>query len=208
MLQLGKYLIGRACRRLPDDTRQECYLEWTGELPAILNDTDRCVLRRVIYMLSFAVDQSRTTRRLAPLSTARGRTTRNRKRPMRERSVTPVEGAAGPPWAFLGISLVGATPAGLVFIIHPNDPIPTLLTFLAALSLAVSALGFVLAGLLMAMSSWQRRGSGPSGVMTEDYVAKVTNSVTVIVRGGSAATRVTATNCTGSATMQQPEGDR
>ena len=65
VLHLGKYLLVRACRRLPNGTREESYLEWTGELPAFLDDTERHILRRVICMLVFAVDQNRSARYLA-----------------------------------------------------------------------------------------------------------------------------------------------
>jgi hypothetical protein len=38
LLRLGEYLVGRACRGLPAEERDERYREWTAELPAILHD--------------------------------------------------------------------------------------------------------------------------------------------------------------------------
>ena len=32
VLRLARYLVGRACRHLPDDARSERYREWTAEL--------------------------------------------------------------------------------------------------------------------------------------------------------------------------------
>ena len=40
LLRIGEYLITRACRRLPAETRDERYREWAAELPAILRDPD------------------------------------------------------------------------------------------------------------------------------------------------------------------------
>ena len=59
-LQLGEYLIGVACRRLPQEIREERYREWTAELPYILHDTDISVAPiRVLRMLTFAADHVR-----------------------------------------------------------------------------------------------------------------------------------------------------
>lgn len=38
LLRLGEYLVGRACQRLPPETRHERYREWVAELPVILRD--------------------------------------------------------------------------------------------------------------------------------------------------------------------------
>ena len=38
LLRIGEYVVGRACRRLPRDIREERYREWAAELPAILHD--------------------------------------------------------------------------------------------------------------------------------------------------------------------------
>jgi hypothetical protein len=64
-LRLAEYLIGRACRRLPGDARDERCREWTAELPAILHDPAvRSPWRRTARALFFAAGISRTTRRL------------------------------------------------------------------------------------------------------------------------------------------------
>jgi hypothetical protein len=63
--RLAEYLIGRACRRLPGDARDERYREWTAELPAILRDPDiRLPLVRMAHALRFAAGISRSTGRL------------------------------------------------------------------------------------------------------------------------------------------------
>lgn len=60
LLRTGEYLVGRACRRLPRDIRQERYREWTAELPAILHDPQiRPAPRRAIRMLAYAADTLR-----------------------------------------------------------------------------------------------------------------------------------------------------
>ena len=63
---LAEYLIRRACRRLPDDTRDDRYREWTAELHAILHDpSTRPQARRTLRTLLYAADHTRSTRRLA-----------------------------------------------------------------------------------------------------------------------------------------------
>ena len=55
LLRLGEYLIARACRQLPAETRDERYREWAAELPAILRDPDtRLAARRAARMLGYA----------------------------------------------------------------------------------------------------------------------------------------------------------
>ncbi len=62
LLRAGEYLIGRSCRRLPSQIRQERYREWTAELPAILHDPDtRSAVRRAVRMLGYAADTIRGT---------------------------------------------------------------------------------------------------------------------------------------------------
>jgi F-type H+-transporting ATPase subunit b len=70
LLRIGEYLVGRACRRLPRDIREERYQEWAAELPAILHDPQiRLAPRRAVRMLAYAAD----TARGAPLTRARAR---------------------------------------------------------------------------------------------------------------------------------------
>jgi hypothetical protein len=70
--RIAQLLIRQACRRLPDDARDERYLEWTAELPHILNDPDvRLAGCRVARALLFAADQARGTRRLPEAKAAR-----------------------------------------------------------------------------------------------------------------------------------------
>jgi hypothetical protein len=55
LLRLGEYLVGRACRGLPAEERDERYREWTAELPAILHDPGiRLPWHRAARMLSYA----------------------------------------------------------------------------------------------------------------------------------------------------------
>jgi hypothetical protein len=78
LLRVGEYLVGRACRGLPPEIRDERYQEWAAELPAILHDPDiRLAPRRAVRMLGYAADTLRGTaltpgqsrRRPAALST-------------------------------------------------------------------------------------------------------------------------------------------
>ena len=62
LLRLGEYLVGRACRQLPQDVREERYREWAAELPAILHDPQvRFAPRRAVRMLAYAADTLRGT---------------------------------------------------------------------------------------------------------------------------------------------------
>ncbi len=55
LLRIGEYLIGRASRLLPGETRDERCREWTAELPAILRDPDtRLAVHRAARMLGYA----------------------------------------------------------------------------------------------------------------------------------------------------------
>jgi hypothetical protein len=68
--RLAEHLIRRACRHLPDDTRDDRYREWAAELPAILRDPDiRFRLNRSARALLYAADHHRGTRRLPRTST-------------------------------------------------------------------------------------------------------------------------------------------
>jgi hypothetical protein len=67
--QLAERRIRSACRRLPEDMREECYREWTAELPAILGDPGggRGFLRAA-RALSYSAGISRASRRLRRVS--------------------------------------------------------------------------------------------------------------------------------------------
>ena len=57
---LAERLIRHACRRLPDDIRDERYREWIAEVPAILDDQYvRFAARRITHALLFAADHHR-----------------------------------------------------------------------------------------------------------------------------------------------------
>ncbi|MFI5068682.1 MAG: hypothetical protein ACHP9Z_32540, partial [Streptosporangiales bacterium] len=61
----AEWLVRRACRRLPDDLRDEACREWTAELPAILHDRDvRGAPARAVRALSYAACTFRGARRL------------------------------------------------------------------------------------------------------------------------------------------------
>jgi hypothetical protein len=71
LLRIGEYLIARACRHLPAETRDERYREWVAELPAILRDPGvRPAARRAARMLGYASGTIRGTA-LAPGSARR-----------------------------------------------------------------------------------------------------------------------------------------
>jgi hypothetical protein len=61
ILGLAERMIRLACLRLPEADRDECYREWTAELPAIFDDSEISPTRRAIEVLSFAADQLRGT---------------------------------------------------------------------------------------------------------------------------------------------------
>jgi len=62
LLRVGEYLIGRACRPLPAEARDERYREWVAELPVILADPDvRPAARRAARMLRYASGTIRGT---------------------------------------------------------------------------------------------------------------------------------------------------
>ena len=67
--QLAEHRIRRACRRLPEDMREECYREWAAEIPAILGDPGggRGFVRAG-RALSYSAGISRATRRLRRVS--------------------------------------------------------------------------------------------------------------------------------------------
>jgi hypothetical protein len=68
--RLAEHLIRRACRNLPDDTRDDRYREWAAELPAILHDPDiHFALLRSARALLYAADHTRSTRRLPGTAT-------------------------------------------------------------------------------------------------------------------------------------------
>ena len=71
--QLAERRIRRACRRLPEDTREECYREWAAELSAILSDPGGGRgLVRAVRALSYSAGLSRATRRLRRVSGGSG----------------------------------------------------------------------------------------------------------------------------------------
>jgi hypothetical protein len=77
LLRIGEYLVGRACRRLPREIRDERYREWAAELPAILRDPGvRPAPCRAARMLFYAADTLRGTalarRRPAPFTSLLG----------------------------------------------------------------------------------------------------------------------------------------
>lgn len=60
----AEYLIRRACRRLPGDSRDERYREWAAEVPAILHDPDvRFAVLRPARALRFAAGTITSARR-------------------------------------------------------------------------------------------------------------------------------------------------
>jgi hypothetical protein len=62
LLRTGEYLVGRSCRRLPPEIRDERYREWVAELPAILHDREiRLAPYRAARMLGYAADTLRGT---------------------------------------------------------------------------------------------------------------------------------------------------
>lgn len=75
--RLAGHLIRRACRRLPEDIRDDRYREWTAELPAILHDPDiRFRLHRSARALRYAAGHTRTARLSQPATSLSARARR------------------------------------------------------------------------------------------------------------------------------------
>jgi hypothetical protein len=71
-LRQAKRLIRSACLKLPIDIAPGYYREWTAELPAILEDHEvRSPSIRMLRALTFALDQHRSVRKLAPQGSRR-----------------------------------------------------------------------------------------------------------------------------------------
>ena len=63
--RLARWLIRRACSRLPGETRDDRYREWTAEVRAILHDPQvPSRARRCLRALLYAADQNRGAWRL------------------------------------------------------------------------------------------------------------------------------------------------
>jgi F-type H+-transporting ATPase subunit b len=99
LLRIGEYLVGRACRRLPQDIREERYREWAAELPAILHDSQiRLAPRRAIRMLAYAADTVRGAT-LVPVRARRRSPRMPKVRPMKGRRIMRVcSKVPGPEW--------------------------------------------------------------------------------------------------------------
>jgi hypothetical protein len=64
--RIAEHVIRRACRRLPDDIRDERSREWAAEVPAILRDPHiRFGLLRSARALRYAADSYRSARYLS-----------------------------------------------------------------------------------------------------------------------------------------------
>jgi len=75
--RLPEYLIQRACRRLPDDTRDERQREWAAELPAILHDPGIAFApRRWAGAVLYAAGAARAARVIGRPGRAAGRSRR------------------------------------------------------------------------------------------------------------------------------------
>ena len=146
LLRIGEYLVGRACRRLPEDIRDERYREWAAELPAILHDSQiRFAPWRVVRMLAYAADMIRGAT-LAPV--------RARRRRSRLATVSPMKGGwimsarskmPGPKWivAICGAALFVAA-YSFVPAVHQLLLGPSLSEMI--LSLALFLIVFAVAG--------------------------------------------------------------
>ncbi|HEY1914034.1 MAG TPA: hypothetical protein VGH27_00500 [Streptosporangiaceae bacterium] len=72
LLRLGERLVGRSCRHLPREARDERGQEWAAELPAILRDSGtRFALMRAVRMLRYAAGTRKAATALAPASNRR-----------------------------------------------------------------------------------------------------------------------------------------
>jgi hypothetical protein len=152
VLRLAEWLIGQACRGLPDPAADERYREWTAELPAILHDPAvRFAPCRAARALLFAADQRRGTRPARQTRAAdRTRITRSGKTAYRITIPIRVAGAT----SVAGAVIVGA---GVSAYVTVGGSIDILGVVLAVVGIGIGG-GFISACLYDWMA--RRRGSG------------------------------------------------
>jgi F-type H+-transporting ATPase subunit b len=140
LLSIGEHLVSRACRRLPEDAREERYREWVAELPAILHDPQiRFAPRRAVRMLAYAAD----TARGAALTPARARRRTPRMvvapapedgRPRRARRMMP-----GPQWIVaIGGAVLFVAAYPFIPAVHQLTLGPSLAEMILSLALFLS----------------------------------------------------------------------
>jgi hypothetical protein len=147
--QLAERRIRRACRRLPEELREECYREWTAELSAILGDSGggRGFVRAA-RALSYSAGISRATRRLRRAGDGSGRRARHASPPpWRDGAPATPRGPAFRATAGVGIWL--AFVVAFVAVMRGLQP-HTFWQLLPGLSAAVGFVAFCLADLARA----------------------------------------------------------
>ena len=141
----ARHLIRRASRRLPGDTGEERYREWTAELPAILHYPGiRSSFRRSARALRYAVGVYRSTRHLPRAAGIPAQDTRQPAIFPRPDGVIPAIAAV----------ILWITVLGLARAIPPGSPwMPLILVtaFLPGILAVVAIVRFV---------RWYRRRSG------------------------------------------------
>jgi len=123
---IAEQAIRRACRRLPDDIRDERYREWVAELPAILGDPDiRVPLLRTVQALRYAAGSYQSARRL--------RRDGENRQPVRH---APLTGTPGGTWTS------GSPRRGLTVMKLPDGALPGIAAVISLfLVIAVVRLG-------------------------------------------------------------------
>lgn len=133
--RVAEYVIRRACRHLPGDTRDERYREWTAELPAILQDPGiRFAPLRSAHALRYAAGTARVSRRLS-------RAAGSRRGHARRAPLTPGVLPTGPDAlilrAFVGVGIylcLLVVTVVLLRLFHSHNPWPLIAGLLAAAS--------------------------------------------------------------------------
>jgi hypothetical protein len=132
--RLAGHLIRRACRRLPDDLRDERYREWAAELPAILHDPGvRFAPRRSARALRYAAGTIRSARHL-PRAAVPARPRRPAPRTPAVISIGP-DNLAGRLVVGIGFYLsVAALSIGFLALVHPHGWWPLIPVFVVGAS--------------------------------------------------------------------------
>ncbi|MGW3312079.1 hypothetical protein ACWDG9_36475 [Streptomyces sp. NPDC001073] len=65
-LRAGEFLLRRVCRELPAGEAEDCFAEWSAELPAIWADEELSRRRAAAHVLAYCLGQRRTAQALTP----------------------------------------------------------------------------------------------------------------------------------------------
>lgn len=66
-LRAGEFILRRICRELPAREAEDCFAEWSAELPAIWADEELPRRRAAVRVFAYCLGQRRTVLALTPL---------------------------------------------------------------------------------------------------------------------------------------------